>query len=169
MLQRPQVFLRTKVQAMKLSDELFSEITDSVTVVSRDEPRESDRRSPRVRLSSHLSVARWSDPLSPLSCRIRDLSQGGVGLFHNHRIGLDEQMVIRFPRSNGEEALVLGKVVYWEPLAENLYGIGVQFERLMEESEIDQQSDTNTRQQLHQMGAVARFTQAFARTWRIAS
>jgi hypothetical protein len=169
MLQWPQVFLRNKVQAMKLSDQLFSEITESVTVVSRDEPREADRRSPRLRLSSHLSVAMWSDPLAPLSCRIRDLSQGGVGLFHSHRIALDEEMVIRFPRSNGETALVLGKVVYWEPLAENLYGIGVQFERMVDEDEIDQQSDANTRQQMDDMGVVARFAQAFARTWRVAS
>jgi hypothetical protein len=140
-----------------------------VTVVSRDEPREADRRSPRLRLNSHLSIAMWSDPLAPLSCRIRDLSQGGVGVFHSHRVGLDEQVVVRFPRGDGETALVLGKVVYWEPLAENLYGIGVQFERLIEESEIDQQTTENARQQMEQVGVVARMAQAFVRTWRVAS
>lgn len=154
---------------MKLSDELFGEIAESMTVVSRDEPRESDRRSPRLRLSSHLSVAMWGDPLAPLSVRIRDLSQGGVGIFLSHRIGLDEKLVIRFSRPNGATALVLGKVVYWEPLAENLYGIGVQFERLVEESEIDRQSAETVREQMNQMGVLSRFTQAFARTWRIAS
>jgi hypothetical protein len=154
---------------MKISDPLYSQITDSITILSRDEPREADRRSPRLRLSSHLSVAMWSDPLSPLSCRIRDLSQGGVGLFHSHRIALDEELVVRFPRPDGQTALVLGKVVYWEPLSENLYGIGVQFERMVEEAEIDQQSDQTVNQQMHEMGVLARFTQAFARTWRIAS
>jgi hypothetical protein len=154
---------------MKLSNELYNEITESINIVSRDEPRDADRRSPRLRLSSHLAVALWSDPLAPLSVRVRDVSQGGIGVFHSHRIALDEQLVIRFPRPDGQTTLVLGKVVYWEPLTENLYGIGVQFERLVEESEIDRQSDQTTRDQMHDMGVVARFTQAFARTWRIAS
>jgi hypothetical protein len=156
---------------MNLSSELFDEITDSITVVSRDEPREADRRSPRVRLSSHLSVAKWSDPTFPLSVRVRDFSAGGVGVFHSERIGLDEQVLIRFPRPNGQTVLVLGSVIYWEPLSENLFGIGVQFERLVEESEIPQQSEQTVRQQIktNQIGVVARFAQAVARTWRIAS
>jgi len=156
---------------MNLSSELFNEITDSVNIIGRDEPRAADRRSPRVRLSSHLSVAMWTDPSFPLSVRVRDLSAGGIGLFHNQRIGLDEQLLIRFPRPNRQTALVLGTVVYWEPLAENLFGIGVQFERLVEASEIARQAEKTVRQQMktNQMGVVARVTQAVARTWRIAS
>jgi hypothetical protein len=77
--------------------------------------------------------------------------------------------VIRFPRNNSSDVNVLGTVVYWEPLAENLYGIGVQFDRLVEDSEIEEQSDQATRQQIHRIGMISRFTQAFARTWRIAS
>jgi hypothetical protein len=156
---------------MNLPAELFDEITDSLTVVGRDEPRAADRRAPRVRLSSQLAVAMWSDPAFPLSVRIRDFSVGGVGLFHSQHIALDEQVVIRFPRRDNQTVLVLGTVVYWEPLAENLFGIGVQFERLVEESEIARQSEQTVRQQMkiNQIGIVARFTQAVARTWRIAS
>ena len=154
---------------MKLSDELYNQITNSITVISHDTPREDDRRLPRLHLSSHLGVSLWSDPLVPLSVRVRNLSQGGMGVFHNSRIALDEQLIVRFPRPQEQSTLVLGKVVYWEPLAENLYGIGVQFDRLVEEEEICSHAETNTLQQMHQMGMVARFTQAFARTWRIAS
>jgi hypothetical protein len=154
---------------MNLTAELFEEITDSVTVLSRDEPRAQDRRSPRVRLSSHLSVALWSEPTTPLSVRIRDLSQGGIGLLFGDRIGLDEQLVIRFPRRREQSVLVLGTVVYWEPLAEKLYGIGVQFERLVDENEIAGQSEETARRQLRQYGMVTRLTQALSRTWRIAS
>ena len=154
---------------MNLSSELFDEITDSIAVVSRDEPREADRRSPRVRLSSHLSMAMWSDPAAPMSVRIRDLSTGGIGLFNSERIGLDEQVLIRFPLKDDQTVAVLGTVVYWEPLAESLYGIGVHFDRIVEESEIERQSDQSSREQVHQIGVVARITQAFARTWRIAS
>ena len=153
---------------MNLSPELYEEITDSINVVSQDQPREADRRSPRVRLSSHLSVAMWLEPSAPLSVRIRDLSHGGIGLFNSQRIGLDEQLVIRFPLKNDQTVAVLGTVVYWEPLAESLYGIGVQFDRVVDESEIDRQSDQTTREQIHQIGVVARLTQAFARTWRVA-
>jgi hypothetical protein len=156
---------------MNLPSDVFEEIIDSVTVVSRDEPRAADRRLPRVKINSHLSVAKWSDPSFPLSVRIRDLSAGGIGIFHNHRIGLDEQVLIRFPRQSEPTVLLLGTVVYWEPLAENLFGIGLQFERLVEEAEIAQQSEQTVRQQMkkNQIGVVARFTQAVARTWRVAS
>jgi hypothetical protein len=154
---------------MDLTPELYQEITETINVVSQDAPRVADRRAPRLRLSSHLSVVLWSDPSAPLSVRIRDLSRGGLGLFHSERIGLDEQIVIRFPLKDDRTVAVLGTVVYWEPLAENLYGIGVQFDRVVDESEITEQSELNTREQIHQIGVVARLTQAFARTWRIAS
>jgi hypothetical protein len=110
----------------------------------------------------------WGDPSADLSVRVRDMSQGGIGLFHSQRIGLDEQIVIRFPQKNGQDILVLGTVVYWEPLAESLYGIGVQFDREVQQSELDQRATQNVRQQSHQVGVMARMTQAFARTWRIA-
>ncbi len=154
---------------MNLPAELFNEITGSVNVISRDEPRAVDRRSPRVRLSSALSVAMWSDPQSPLSVQVRDMSSGGIGIFHSQRIGLDEQIVIRFPLQGDRNLLVLGTVVYWEPLAEKLFGIGVQFDRILEQSDIAEQSSNTIREHMNQIGMMARFTQAVARTWRIAS
>jgi hypothetical protein len=154
---------------MNLPAELFEEIADSINIISRDQPREADRRSPRVRLSSHLSVAMWSDPLAPVNLRIRDLSSGGMGIFHTSRIGLDEQVVVRFPRANDQTVLVLATVVYWEPLAENLFGIGVQFDRLVEERELKQQSEQNISRQFQDIGVMARLSQSLARTWRIAS
>jgi PilZ domain len=164
-----QCFAGKGCAAMNLSPELYQEITDSINVVSQDEPREADRRAPRVRLSSHLSVALWSDPMAPLSMRIRDLSQGGIGIFSSERIGLDEKVVVRFPRPDNQNVLVLGTVVYWEPLAQDLHGIGVQFDRLVEDREIAEQSDLTAKQQSQQVGVVTRLTQALARTWRVAS
>jgi hypothetical protein len=154
---------------MDLSPELYEHITASINVLGQDMPREADRRSPRLRLSSQLSIAMWSEPASPISVRVRDLSQGGIGLFHSERIALDERVLVRLPVKDDQTVAVLGTVVYWEPLAENLYGIGVQFDRVIDETEISQQSDGNTREQSHQIGMVARITQAFARTWRVAS
>lgn len=154
---------------MNLPIELFNEITDSVTILGRDEPRAEDRRSPRVQLSSHLAVARWSEPTAPLSVRVRDMSLGGIGIFFSERVGLDEQLIIRLPRRDKETVAVLGTVVYWEPLVENLFGIGVEFARLIDEAEISRQSQGQIRRQINQIGMIGRVTQALARTWRIAS
>ena len=154
---------------MNLSTELFQEITESITIIGKDQPRAQERRTPRVRLSSQLSVALWSDPLSSFSLRVRDLSIGGLGIFHNQRIGLDEKVVVKFPRHDQQTALVLSSVVYWEPLAEGLFGVGIQFDRLIVEAELAEQADLNMRKQFNDIGMMARLTQAFARTWRIAS
>jgi hypothetical protein len=154
---------------MNLTDELFNQITDTINVVGRDEPRVQDRRQPRVKLSSHVSVIPWADPSATMNVRVRDISVGGAGIFHTDRIGLDEQIVIRFPVRDNKTVLILGTVVYWEPLAEKLFGIGVQFERIVDEAEISDQAHRTVRNQLNQIGVVARLTGAFARTWRIAS
>jgi hypothetical protein len=154
---------------MNLSPQRYQEITESINVVGQDEPREADRRAPRVKLSSQLRVTLWADPSQQLSVRVRDMSQGGIGLFHSQRIGLDEQIVIHFPQEDDREILMLCTVIYWEPLAENLYGIGVQFDREIEQNEIEQRSNQTVRRQSHEIGVMARMTQAFARTWRIAS
>jgi Tfp pilus assembly protein PilZ len=154
---------------MNLTNEMLDEITDSVTVVGRDEPRAQDRRQPRVKLSTYVAVQPLSDPTSKFSVRIRDISVGGIGLFHSERILLDEQLVIRLPLKDEKTLLVSGTVVYWEPLAEKLFGIGVQFERIVNEAEINDQTRRAVRQQISQAGVMSRMTQAFARTWRIAS
>ncbi len=153
---------------MKLSSDLLAEITESVTIVGRDEPREADRRAPRVRLSSHLLGFNWADPSKPFSLRVRDVSEGGAGILHHERIALDEKLVIRFPRHGDKYLLVMGTVVYWEPLAENLYTVGVQFDHVVESAELD----ARTREQTGisaQGGMFSRLSNAFARTLRVAS
>jgi hypothetical protein len=150
---------------MKLSSDLLAEITESVTIVGRDEPREADRRSPRVRLSSHLVGFNWADASKPFGIRVHNLSEGGVGILNNERIALDEKLVIRFPRAKNQHLLVLGTVVFWEPLAENLYAIGVQFDRVIEQAELESQSVP----QSEQGNVFSRLTQVFARNRRVAS
>jgi len=56
-------------------------------------------------------------------------------------------------------------VVYWETLAESLYAIGVQFDRVVDRAELDRQSGVQT----DQGNVLLRLTQAFARPWRAAS
>src|ERR1700722_4840655 len=125
---------------MNLSEPLFQEITESITIVGLAQPAHFgqpgrtavDRRSPRLQADTHIAVYPWSSPIDAMSVRICNLSLGGLGLLHCKRIPLDEQFVVGLPRAAGEEVMILCKVIYWEPLAENLYSIGAQFQRLVE-------------------------------------
>jgi hypothetical protein len=150
---------------MKLSDEIFQKITDSVAVVSRDETRPSDRRSPRVRLSTQLSVHRWDRPAEAISSRVRDMSVGGVGLLHNERVALDERLVVRFPMHAGQYLLIVGTVLYWEPLAEGLFAIGVQFDRIVSEAEWTARTQAPVAPAAGVIGRISRAVQK----WRKAS
>jgi len=125
---------------MMLTDTQFNEITQSITVLGNKPVLEADRRSPRVELNTQISIQRWSAPSESWSCVVRDFSRGGMGFMHSNRISLDEQVVARLPRGNGESILLLGSVIYWEPLAENLYTVGVHFQREVSEEELNKQT-----------------------------
>jgi hypothetical protein len=120
---------------MKLPNDIFEKITSSVSVTGRDEARRADRRAQRVRLGSQLAVHRWDHPAETISAQVRDISIGGVGVIHTERVALDERLVIRFPLPVGQSVLVAGIVIYWEPLADGTFAIGVQFERMVTEEE----------------------------------
>ncbi len=150
---------------MNLSEPLFQEITESITIVGQPQPTVADRRSPRLQADTHIAVYPWSDPIDAMSVRICNLSFGGVGLLHCKRMGLDEQFVVGLPRAAGEEVLILCKVIYWEPLAENLYSIGAQFQRVVEEAELTERHvDVN-----RPTGVLARISNALGRGRKVAS
>ena len=119
---------------MVLDNDLFAEVVGAVAVAGRDEPREQDRRQPRVRLTGALPVYFGSDLSAERPLRVRDLSAGGVGLLHDDRVPLDEAVVVHLPRADGRTLPVLGQVVYWEPLAAGSYAIGVRFEQVLTEA-----------------------------------
>jgi hypothetical protein len=125
---------------MNLPDELFQRITESITIVGHDAPQSSgERRAPRVKLQTHVAVFPWSSPIDALSVRVRDISIGGIGILHARRMALDEQFVASLPCGGDhadEHVLLLYTVVYWEPLAEDLFAIGARFERIVSEEEL---------------------------------
>ncbi len=151
---------------MNLPADLFEKIMDSITIVGREELREADRRSPRLKLSTNVALFPWASPADALSVRIKDLSIGGIGILHSQRMSLDDQFVIRLPQSGSDSVLLMYTVVYWEPLAESLYAIGAQFERVVEEAELnDRQIEVSTPNE----GILARITNVvFARVRKIA-
>jgi len=133
--------IRTSYRAifMTLPPEIFDEITRSVTIVGHESDQEKEhggRLTPRFQLRTHVTLLPWNDPSNALSVRIRDLSTDGLGVLHTQRMSLDDQFVVCFPK--GEETiLALYTIVYWEPLGENLYAIGAQFDHLLEQSELE--------------------------------
>ena len=162
---------------MNLPDDLFERITDSITSVvdGEDDGHPGDRRAPRLKSQAHTTVFPWTHPDDEmLSVRIRDLSQGGIGILHTRRISLDEQFVVALPSGNdGQSTLVLCTVAYWEPLGEDVVAIGARFERIVEETEIVAlrrevvaETPIGARENA---GIMSRITQAVARVRRLAS
>jgi hypothetical protein len=153
---------------MDLSPELFEQIVTATGATVAD-AKTADRRSPRARTQVSLAVCGWDDPMSVLSLKVRDLSAGGVGLLHRERMKLDEQLVVRLPCDGGESVTVLGRVVYWEPLAPDLYAIGVHFDRIVSEEELALRANDGAATTAEAAGVIGRLTQALSWTWRKAS
>jgi hypothetical protein len=153
---------------MDLSPELFDQIV-AATAATLADPMTSDRRAPRARTAASLVVCPWDDPTSVLSLKVRDLSAGGVGLLHRKRMALDEELVVRLPREAGDSVTVLGRVVYWEPLAPEQFAVGVHFERVVSEEELTAKVADLAPAQPEAAGVFGRITQALSWTWRTAS
>ena len=153
---------------MDLSHELFEQIVVATSATVAD-PKASDRRSPRARTAASLAVCPWADPMSVLSLKVRDLSAGGVGLLHRDRMSLDERVVVRLPRDGGESMTVLGRVVYWEPLAPDLFAVGVHFDRVVTEDELAARAAEAAAATAEAVTVMGRITQALVGTWRKAS
>ncbi len=153
---------------MDLSAEMFDQIV-AATSATLAGPTAADRRSPRAHTTALLAVCGWDDPTSVLSLKVRDLSAGGVGLLHRERMALDAELVVRLPRAGAESITVLGRVVYWEPLAPDLFAIGVHFDRTVSEEELTTKAAAATGSPTEATGVLGRISQAFAWTWRTAS
>src|SRR5947209_11978540 len=149
---------------MNLPDDLYRQITEAITVVDEDDAAQpGDRRSPRVKLCTQVSLYPWTSPADSFSVRIRDLSAGGIGILHSQRLPLDSQFVVRLPRAGASgPLLLLYTVVFSEPLSENLTTIGARFERVVAESELAAPQRAVSPPS-SSMGIMARLSSAFAR------
>jgi hypothetical protein len=64
---------------------------------------------------------------------IRDISAGGIGLIHSHRMEPNEEFVIRLPRVDGSELPVVCAVAHCAALGPELFTIGARFVRTLSE------------------------------------
>ena len=119
-------------------------------------PGSGQRRGPRISLRSRLTIVPCPEGLEgahgpPLSVPVRDLSRGGIRFLLPRRLPLDTQFMLLLPRTANALSLsaepsaaadvrpagadviaVECSVIYWQPLARDLFAIGGQFTRLLE-------------------------------------
>ena len=123
-------------------------------------PSGGDRREPRVSAGGRVVIVPCPEGVDaghkpPLSVPVRDLSRGGVRFLMPRRLPLDTQFVLLLPRiaeappakapAAGAPApkktlaatplAVECTVIYWQPLARELFAIGGQFTRVLSGAE----------------------------------
>ena len=126
---------------------------------SLSEP-DGQRRAPRVSLGGRVVIVPCPEGVggahaAPQSVPMRDLSRGGVRLLMPRRLPLDTQFVLILPRSPEAPVKAAGDamaarnqstsapaplavectVIYWQPLARELFAIGGQFTRVLSAAE----------------------------------
>ena len=121
---------------MLLPDEVLADVVSSLDNRERrfdpHELAESRRREARVGVAARVTLIPVTDSLAPTPFEVplRDLSAGGIGFLHTHRIGLDEQFVVLLP----DGLAVLCRVAYYQPLAERLFAVGAKFVRVLRQT-----------------------------------
>ncbi len=89
------------------------------------------RLKARVGVQGNVSLVRVNDSGSlAASVKVRDISASGIGILHDTRLALDEQFVMLLP-TRTHTIPMMCSVVYWEPLAPGLFGIGAKFDRIL--------------------------------------
>ncbi|HLL90757.1 MAG TPA: PilZ domain-containing protein, partial [Tepidisphaeraceae bacterium] len=115
--------------------ELLKEFVTTLAPADRDE-----RRAQRVKLRTHVTLlVRGTDAagdVQAVNVQVKDLSPGGIGILRSQRMNLDEPFIVQLPRPDGSGVPMLCAVAYWEPLAENLYGVGARFIRSLHPDEL---------------------------------
>jgi hypothetical protein len=141
---------------MMLSENLFDGVLTALGAEwSAVSPSGGGRRGPRVSAGGRVVIVPCPEGVDagqkpPLSVPMRDLSRGGVRFLMPRRLPLDTQFVLLLPRSaeappaKGPTAVGAAKkttpsaplavectVIYWQPLARELFAIGGQFTRVL--------------------------------------
>ena len=151
---------------MQLADDQFQALAQAVAVVETQPVLDHDRREPRVRTNGGLTVYPWGRPDERRHVQVRDLSRGGMGVLHTCRAGLDDLFVAELAQGEGRDIIaMLCTVAYWEPLKEDLYAIGMQFQRPLAVAETDAQRNIIP---AAAPGIIARIGMMF-QPWRVAS
>jgi hypothetical protein len=152
---------------MMLSENLFDGVLTALGAEwSAVPPSGGGRREPRVSAGGRVIIVPCPEGVDagqkpPLSVPMRDLSRGGVRFLMPRRLPLDTQFVLLLPKSpeappvKGPSPAGVTKkttpvaplavectVIYWQPLARELFAIGGQFTRVLSSGEFQAPAHT---------------------------
>lgn len=117
---------------MHLSSQHFAEVVEALRH-GRVGGGHERRQITRLEVQTRLQIARYRDGVcaEELNVLSRDISIGGIGLLQSVGMENGEQVVVCLPRLERPPLFVLSVVTYCRQMADGLFGLGIQFQRLM--------------------------------------
>jgi hypothetical protein len=92
------------------------------------------RRDPRISVRTDAEICAWqrNQQGQPFSVRIQDFSPGGVGLLHTAEMKVGGEYLLRVPRPEMDELVVLLTVARCKPLEDGTFWIGMELSSVMD-------------------------------------
>jgi hypothetical protein len=92
------------------------------------------RRDPRINLRTDAEICAWKANRQgqPFTVRIQDFSPSGVGLLHTAEMKVGNEYLLRVPRQEMEELVVLLTVVRCKPIEDGTFWIGMELSSVMD-------------------------------------
>jgi c-di-GMP-binding flagellar brake protein YcgR len=101
------------------------------------------RRDLRVQHRVDAQICPWKKNTQgePFTVRIEDFSPGGVGLSHSAPMAIGSEYLLRVPRPEMEELVVLLSVVRCRPQDDDTYHVGMELSSVMDRTSMGQLID----------------------------
>jgi hypothetical protein len=127
---------------MSLTYDQKSEIRMAFDEAFVTDPSER-RRDVRVEFRVEAQICPWKKNKQgePFTVRIEDFSPGGVGISHTAPLAVGSEYLLRVPRVDMEELVVLLSVVRCKPLEDGTFHIGMELSSVMDRTSMGQLID----------------------------
>ena len=101
------------------------------------------RRDARLRLRVDAQICPWkkNQQGEPFTVRIEDFSPGGVGLTHTQPLAVGSEYLLRVPRPEMDELVVLLSVVRCKPMEDGNFLVGMELSSVMDRTSLGQLID----------------------------
>jgi hypothetical protein len=121
---------------MRLSAELFQEISDALTSDRRSD--RDKRREPRVGMAAEaVMVTAMSDGRRKSQrVRIRDISQSGMGICFNKRFSKDQRFIIQLQSINGDPIWLVCVAAYCRAAESDRFVIGGRIKQVLKSEQV---------------------------------
>lgn len=118
---------------MHLSAQHFAEVVEALRQGSAAASGHERRQITRIESQCQVRIARYVNGSSTeeFSVLTRDISIGGIGLLQSVPMHAGEEIVVRLPRVDRPPLFVLSRITHCRQMADGIYGIGVQYCRLL--------------------------------------